>query len=598
MDGSPVEHSGSDSDSGESWTILEASPAYADELPELPENAPVPEGVPRNRDTIEISCEKDEDTDGISIISDSDPESSLPCELNCQKCLLEENHPTDQQNAQYFSINPLPSDNAHHESIKDEEDFLGDNARIHKTYVHRRNKRLSTVLNIIVLGSVITAAGVAIGHMWGAKNDCTMQSTPSVNKILSNLYKLQEENAYLRNKLKELTLINNLQMQQKKSGSEKWLKQHKCKKVFEESLGNRNVEKYTKCVDIDNSAKVQPHIVEPDYEKDFLSDIEQLKLVYEHNKSWLDEEISKRNNKKKQTADKLKHDIIENLETKTFKDKNLERQLETITEAPNLEKITLESLKSNSLNVSGSSNFKTEKKISYADSLQMETKGKVIDKRDINIHDENMLKEYPYKHKAKKIRDSVSEYSVSDDELKKDDRYIAPKHKQERKKHDRQKSHKKQKRKNKYEQWEMKGGYIKDYDVSSISSFQDIEIENILNNEEKHKINDDKDNVGKLPESDENIQYASSVKSMVKEGKKVIKGKNNKEKDTTWFDNRALLRMEARKKLHFDLFGETSPNTAGWYFRRMQRREQCRSKGDNSTHKKFMKRNMNFKTKH
>ncbi|KAM3965630.1 uncharacterized protein ACR2FA_000472 [Aphomia sociella] len=597
MDGSPVEHSGSDSDSGESWTILEASPAYADEVPELPEN--VPQTLPDNsfRDNIETNCEKDEDTDGISIISDSDPESSYPCDVSYNRCLLEESRPADLQSPTYYSVNTLPDNNDHHESVKSKDDFLGDDTGIHKTYVHRRNKRLSTVLNIIVLGSVITAAGVAIGHMWGAKNDCTMQSTPSVNKILSNLYKLQEENSYLRSKLKELTLVNNLQMQQKKHASEKWLKQNKCKKVFEESLTNKDAEKYTKCVDNDNSVKVQSHVVvEPDYEKDFLNDINQLKLVYEQNKSWLDEEISKRMNHKKHTLGKPKSDFIDNTEKKTFKDINLERQLETITEAPYLEKKASESPQSD---VSSVTETSAERKVSYADSLQMESKGKIINKRDTDIYAEEKVKDVPNKQKTKKVLDTVSEYSVSDDEPKKDDRYIAPKHKLDRKKHDRQKSHKKQKRKNKYEQWEMKGGYLKDYDDLSIPSSQNIEIENLLNTHEKNKVINEQNNINKLSESEDNNKYSSLAKPIAKEGRRSFKGRNNnKEKDATWFDNRASLRMEARKKLQYELFGETSPNAAGWYFRRMQRREQCRAKGDNSTHRKFTKRNMNFKMKH
>ncbi|XP_059060868.1 uncharacterized protein LOC131853828 [Achroia grisella] len=591
MDGSHIEHSGSDSDSGESWTILEASPGYSDGVPELPENAP--EGLPHNRDTIEVIGEKDEDTDGISIISDSDPETSFPCEINYHTCLLEEALPTDQQNTRYFSVNPLASNcntSSHNKSVKSEEDFLGDNSGIHKTYVHRRNKRLSTVLNIIVLVSVITAAGVAIGHMWGVKNDCTMQSIPSVNKILSNLYKLQEENAYLRSKLKELTLVNNLQIKQKKVGSEKWLKQNKCKKVFEESLSNRNVDTYTKCVDINHNANVQSHVVVgSDYEKDILN-INQLKPIGQ-NKSLLDDEILKKTGPKKQIISKH---MLESLEKKPFKDMNLERQLKKIRRAS----ASSEPLQNEPLEMSESDKLKSEKKISYSDSLQMETKGKIFDIRDTNIHTDDVIKEYPYKYKVKKIHETISEYSISgDEELKKDDRYIAPRHKQEKKKHDRQKSHKKQKRKNKYEQWQMKGGYLKDYDVLSISSSESAEIQN-NSDQQKSKVNDNKNNVSIIHESDENIQHVSSIKPPPKGGRKLIKGKTGKDKNATWFDNRALFRMEARKKLNFELFGEISSNTAGWYFRRMQRREHCRAKGDNTTHRKLTKRNMNFKMKH
>lgn len=40
MDGSTVDHS--DSDSGESWTLLEHSPAYEEDAPEFSENV-IPE---------------------------------------------------------------------------------------------------------------------------------------------------------------------------------------------------------------------------------------------------------------------------------------------------------------------------------------------------------------------------------------------------------------------------------------------------------------------------------------------------------------------------------------------------------------------------
>lgn len=38
MDGSTVDHS--DSDSGESWTLLENQPAYGDDAPDFPEHFP------------------------------------------------------------------------------------------------------------------------------------------------------------------------------------------------------------------------------------------------------------------------------------------------------------------------------------------------------------------------------------------------------------------------------------------------------------------------------------------------------------------------------------------------------------------------------
>ncbi|XP_049872174.1 repetitive organellar protein-like [Pectinophora gossypiella] len=600
MDGAAVEHS--DSDSGESWTLLESSPAYADDAPEFAEHPACNEGY------VAENTDKDEDTDGISIISDSDPESTTPCELSYDKCLLEENRPTEPQISEFVSLNPLPTNNYDdHESVRDDEDFLGDNNGKLKTYVHRRNKRLSTVLNIIVLGSVITAAGVAIGHMWGARNDCSMNTTPSVNKILSNLYKLQEENAYLRNKIKELTFVNNMQMQQRKANSDKTpYKQNKCKKVFEESLTNRNAEKLTKCVDNEiNEKSLESHMIEHEYEKELLGDIDKLKNIYQQNKSWLDEEIAKRLKNEEQYIKKFKNHLKSpksiriNEEQKSLKDPNVKRQLQL--DSPTTESIinVTEPLVQPMQVVEIVTDSIPEKRITYADSLKS---GHKVVKRDIDeLNNDNKVKERIRKKKPLKEYDTISEDSLTDDELKKDDRYVAHKHKVERKKNDRHKIHKKQKRRNKYEQWEMKGGYMKDYDDFSVPSSHENEYvlknpdKNFLSRdfEQHHYINQFSEPVDakKPSEGEENEKVKTENRTSKRD-------KNNKEKDLNWYDKRAALRTEARKKLEQELFGETTPNNAQWYFRRMQRREQCRVKGDNSTYKRLSKRIMNYKTKH
>lgn len=544
----------------------------------------------------EANVDKDEDTDGISIISDSDPESSMPFETSFTKC---GNDPP--VIPKFVSINPLPpvsppNNNEELQSIQnDDDDFLGDRNVKHKTYVHRRNKRLSTVLNIIVLGSVITAAGVAIGHMWGAKNDCTINTTPSVNKILSNLYKLQEENAYLRSKLKELTLMNNIQIQQRKSGTGK---QNKCKKVFEESL-NKIADKPTKCVDHGDISKlVDIDMIETEHEKEFLRDIDKLKNVYKQNKSWLDDEVSKRLKYEEQSIKRMKNDLNpvnkNNKESSQYKNDNFEIVLETITEQPN----TDPELHINPSLSEDKGHIFPNRKISYADSLKSDQKIKIVEKRENKI----LLEHYPKEHNKKKnnIDPDVLPSLQSEEEFKKDDRYVGPKHKQERKKHDRQKLHKKQKRKNKYEQWEMKGGYLKDYDDFSITSAQENEY--VLKNPDKNYLAKDferENYIEQFSETDAKSETGNNKinTKYVKEKHGKLNGKN-KEKEITWFEKRAVLRNEARKKLEQELFGETSPNNAGWYFRRMQRREQCRAKGDNSTYKKLLKRNMNFKMKH
>ncbi|XP_013191940.2 uncharacterized protein LOC106136050 [Amyelois transitella] len=587
MDASTAEHS--DSDSGESWTLLEASPTYTDEDSKPNENAP--DVVPASGDATDSNCEKDDDTDGISIISDSEPESPFPCEVSSHRCLLEEDRP-EQENSQFIPTSHLSTtpNNIDQQSMRNEDDFLGDSSGKHRTYVHRRNKRLSMVLNIIVLGSVITAAGVAIGHMWGAKNECNFQAAPSVNKILSNLYKLQEENAYLRSKLKELTLLNNIQMQQRKTGLDKLhSKQNKCKKVFEASLNNKNVDKYTKCVEHDDNNQ-NSHLVQPEYEREFLADVNRLALVYEQNKSWLDEEITKRLKHEKQLNSKNKH-VKEKVE-KVLRD-NLEIPLETITELPYIETNASELPVTDNTNVLGKPDvieLSPATKVSYADSLQSNNKHKKTEKHNVSKYDEKEFKERVQKRKVKRSIETVSEQNLSEEEIKKDDRYTGHKNRQEKKKNDRQKSHKKQKRRNKYEQWEMKGGYMKDYDDFSVTS-QDPEI--VYINIDKNRVNEntESDNISKLSRNPENKKSGVVDIGTEKVPEKHIKGAN-------WYDNRAVIRMEARKKLQTELFGEVSPNTAGWYFRRMRRREQCRAKNENSTHRKFPKRNLNFKTKH
>ncbi|CAD0202278.1 unnamed protein product [Chrysodeixis includens] len=593
MDGSTVDHS--DSDSGESWTLLEHSPSYVEGTPESAENIPAQEHI-----ITETNIEKDEDTDGISVISDSEPESSTPCELNYSKCLTEEGRPTELSNTQFISVNPLaPNNNNHHESIRSEDDFLGENTGKHKTYVHRRNKRLSTVLNIIMLGSVITAAGVAIGHMWGARNECSMHTTPSINKILSNLYKLQEENAYLRNKLKELTLASSLQIQQRKLNADKIpFKQQRCKKIYEEPLNSKNTEKITKCIDNEKivaDKAASDHIIQPEYEKEFLNDIDKLKNIYQQNKSWLDEEVAKRMKNEEQTLQKMVYHMKKPLtsiieEQKVLQDENVKEQ----SENSNLSQMKTEAGAENKPEL----NDITPKKITYADSLKTVH---TVQKRDTNVKPgTDIERNHIFRKKVKKEYDAINDI-LSEEELKKDDRYAGPKMKQDKKKRDRQKLHKKQKRRNKYEQWEMKGGYLKDYDEFSVTSSQENEYilkkpdQNVLSRdfEKKNYINqflDSNDNQNNSKNEYEKLKEKSS------KGEKA--GKKNKNDDLNWFDKRAVLRTEARKRLEHELFGETSPNNAVWYFRRMQRREQCRAKGDNSTHKKLVKRNMNFKMKH
>ncbi|XP_045775375.1 uncharacterized protein LOC123874180 isoform X2 [Maniola jurtina] len=577
MDGSPFEHS--DSESGDSWTLLEHSPSPGDDAPDFAEH-------PSERTE---NHEKDEDTDGISIISDSDPESPSPCQLN-EHYLPDDNRPTEHEITQCISADqPLIITKAHHESVEEDDLLLVDNIK-HRTYVHRRNKRLSTVLNIIVLGSVITAAGVAIGHMWGAKTDCSMHTTPTVNKILSNLYKLQEENAYLRSKLKELTASNNYQLNLQKANS----KQNRCRKMFEESLNNDNIDKLTKCLDdkFDDAEKLlNSHLVDPSYEKEFISDMDKLKNVYLQNKSWLDDEINQRLKQEEESLKRLKNKHFSKLHKI-----NEEKNINIINEQEIFEKPLEDSeVQHESIN---EFNDGSDRIISYADSLKSTDKMKKMVDNENNKTYEIDNKEINNNKKLKGDFGPRFDRSVSEEEFKKDNRYKSQKFKPEKKKYDRQKSHKKQKRKNKYEQWEMKGGFMKDYDEISSASLQ--EAESVTKNDNykyniEENITDLKDNT-KVDKNTDTIDVTVENYS-TKRDKALKRGNSNEVHDSSWFDKRAALRTEARKRLEYELFGE-SPNTAGWYFRRMHKREQCRAKADNSTYRKLLKRNMNFKMKH
>ncbi|XP_045501050.1 uncharacterized protein LOC123698461 [Colias croceus] len=573
MDGPSLEHS--DSDSGESWTLLESNPALAEEAPDFAETL-VESPVPDNQ-------EKDDDTDGISIITDSDHETPSPYQMNYDNFLSEEVHPNDPEISQYVSVNtPLTHLNNTNETLRDEDDFLGDNGGKHRIYVHRRNKRLSTVLNIIVLGSVITAAGVAIGHMWGAKNDCAIHTTPAVNKILSNLYKLQEENAYLRSKLKDLSSL--YQSQQKLPHT---TKQNRCKKMFEEPLTNKNVNIPTKCVD-EKSDNLESHLVEPSYEKEFIVDISKLENVYKENKGWLDEEITKRL--------KLEEEMWSNNINKYIKNEKLGKSNvdiannDTVATAPEdkNQNTTKEiNLLSDEL---PQKEIKYSEKVSYADSLKTDQQDKKIYKREISKNFENHTDKYINKNKFKSINDKSTDYPLSEEEIKKDDRYTG--NKKEKKKYNRNKTFKKQKRQNKYEQWEMNGGFIKDYDDLSLSS-QDADLTS--NNSDQVTLSD----VPKLNKNVDKNTETNKIEPKIRSQRNKEKlHKKENEKQDDWYEKRVAFRNQARKKVEQALFGEMAPNTARWYFKRMQKREQCRVKDNSTNRKSFQKRDMNYKMKH
>ncbi|CAK1580914.1 unnamed protein product [Parnassius mnemosyne] len=586
MDGHSSDHN--DSDSGESWTILEHSPIYAQDAPDFPDD-------PNERHS-NINNEKDEDTDGISIISDSEHDIPIIRE-NIQECNESEGYPTEKQIPTYVSSSPhvtdIDEDVNFDESVRADDDFLMDSNGKLKTYVHRRNKRLSTVLNIIMLGSVITAAGVAIGHMWGAKNDCTVHSTPTVNKILSNLYKLQEENAYLRNKLKELTLLSTYQMQQQKMP----LKQQRCKKVFEEPLNSKNANKLTKCLDTKNNDDekfLESHLVEPLFEKELIIEIDKLKNVYQQNKSWLDDEIARRikyeekhlkNVKRRGKATKL-NKVREN---KVFSVEHT--KLPLLEKKDDLIKPTTQPLPIDLPN-SNETELHIDRKISYADSLKTGEKSKNVQKREIDTTSISEFNQHIIRKRMKKDHEHNIEQIVSEDEIKKDDRYNCRKCKNNKKN---DKWRKKQKRKYKYEQFEI-NSQTKDYDDSRVTFEESGKFNKIL--EKSAKARSFKESKYKTDILD---NYKANSNEEKNTSQQNVQNENMTEEQgnlSNWYEKKAFLRNEYRKKFEKELLEEKSTNDFGWYFRRMKRREQCRAKANNGTHKKASNLNMNIKKKY
>ncbi|KPJ19368.1 hypothetical protein RR48_10995 [Papilio machaon] len=564
-----IDHS--DSDSGESWTILEPTPECTEGVLQLSQNT--------NERFPTLIKEKDEDTDGISVISDSDHES--PTQHKCiddnytteDEMLLDKHdpmHATDVTQITHFNENI-------DKASRDDNDYIMESNGKLKTYVHRRNKRLSTVLNVIMLGSVITAAGVAIGHMWGAKNDCTMHHTPSVNKILSNLYKLQEENAYLRSKLKELTFMNNIQMQHQKSPIKR------CKKVFEEPLNSNNPNKYTKCIDehpIEHEKVLDSHLIEPSFEKEFLVDLNKLKNIYKQNKSWLDEEIAKRIKHERQQLKNNKIQIKpEKTNTVEEENKTILAEDTKILHNDNKDNLMLVSETFSIDSIDDQKELTGNKKISYADSLKSE-KNKNIQKREVDKKTE--YNEHVSKKRARKNYEPNLQDVTSEEEIKKDDRYNCHKCKYNKRKTE--KWRRKQKGRSRQEQFDIKG-LLKDYDNS-----QAFPENQYIILDKKQPANDGTEKT--KFENPDNLKD-SNIKLKEKPNKNL-----EKDEKINWFEKRATLRKEYRNRLQQELFGEKSLNNSAWYFRRMKKREQCRAKSGNDTHKKTSKLNMNFKIKY
>lgn len=378
-------------------------------------------------------------------------------------------------------------------------------------------------------------------------------------------------------------MLNNASVQR----GTKHMKQQRCKKVFEESLTSENVDKLTKCVEYEDATPgrdLESHMIQPEYEKDFLSDIDKLKHVYQQNKSWLDEEIARRQKNEKHSIHKIRAQLKNLSNEKTNKHYDAEN-LNIVQPTDNL----------NESNLSESSDA-ILKKISYADSLK--TENNIKRRRDTGSDYYRQHRDYGKKRKLNKVSDWNTESTISeDDDIRKDDRYNHMKHKYDKKKDSHQKLHKKQKRQNKYEQWEMKGGYMKDYDEISVDREPQDNGFILVTNENK-------------PNKIELNNYTQQlVKDKKKDGNRVSgnvdvehcrkEGRRGDDK-ARWFERRAAQRVEARRRLERELF-EREPSAAAWYIRRMQRRERTPPYPlpvlDNTT-RKNSKRQKNYKTKH
>ncbi|CAH2049147.1 unnamed protein product, partial [Iphiclides podalirius] len=221
------------------------------------------------------------------------------------------------------------------------------------------------------------------------------------------------------------------------------------------------------------------------------------------------------------------------------------------------------------------------KKVSYADSVKLEQKNK-LQKEEI----EKKIEKEHYESRKKRMKKHIEpslENVVSEEEIKKDDRYNCHKCKNNRKKTE--KWRKKQLRRTKYDRFEI-NDQLKIFDENKKLQ------ENESNGENSHHISNV--NLSYKTESQDNL------KKNLDKAESTLKANENpeKEKRSSWYEKRAAMRKDSRKELELELFGEQNLNDSGWYFRRMKRREQCRAKANNITNKKGSKLNMNFKMKY
>ncbi|XP_077285497.1 uncharacterized protein LOC143910774 [Arctopsyche grandis] len=218
----PTGDNNSDSDSIDSWTIL-------DKKANEPNDAEISEKSDNSRGNTQITetkVEEDTDTDGVSIISDEEADAAtIKMEDDNSICYRNEKidipiHDNPIQNENNLK-QPYPPhytkefmndlDSVSTATIRGSEDELCDeyftNSKV-RSYIHKRNNKLSAVLNMVLIGTIITTACLAIGHMWGTTDDCSPDMFSSLSQLVYNMQELQHENYILKSKLKVLESKN------------------------------------------------------------------------------------------------------------------------------------------------------------------------------------------------------------------------------------------------------------------------------------------------------------------------------------------------------------------------------------------------------
>lgn len=644
MDGPTGEQS--DSDSSSSWTFLDSQQAESENAGEV-NNA----FILNDKEFGECSdcTDKDDDTDGISVISESEADISRETLVRSVLDIVLPNPTPQIDNENEFGDRTAESQNASTHFGSNHANNSSASARTStssetadatdiaaskiKTYTHKRNKEISTMLNIILLGSVITAAGLAVGHMWGINDDCMINNTTTVGEILAKIQKLEEENAYLRNQLKVCQFREPEMHISIKGTSDKEPGRRKYKKVFEGPLmlnENQNI-----VGDECQSGKVESDISFNENTDQAFGDLLDennnvigLSHTENHMSGRLEEIYHEINDKSKVSSGKNVNHLrkeqirvyeppmtvkykLDKVESSIVKEKKLNK----ITEAVPLIKTYAESLKT-------TTNYDYKPKPT-TDSIQT---NKVEIKR-LKRSSEKFKKGQQKKLKLDVQTDSRTDDWISDeDEPRKDNRFHAHKRKLNNKKEDKRKVYKKQKRENKYEQWEMKGGYKYDFDsISMFSNNENFKSED-LPVVEKDKVKVEvttsaKDKTVPSNNKSEDKKNKASKQNMVKENvsmNRIKTADNNviedessadwfakrsearktareapKPKDGFWSEKRSAARRDAREMMLFE--EQLSNKNARWYFQRRKERDQCRVQNRSDTGRRYNKRTMNFK---